>query len=100
LALDVVSIPKPTEFFLARSIPDIEADGSKVGCELQGVDLNAERGDILLFEFPSQMALDESGLSSTTITDYNRKVQIVSSTQVLCEFLQKFWARQREIEHR
>jgi hypothetical protein len=33
------------------------------------MDFDTEGGDILLFEFACQMALDEGSLSSTTITD-------------------------------
>ena len=31
--------------------------------------LNTEGGDVLLLELSSQMSLDESGLSNTTVTD-------------------------------
>ena len=33
LSLDVVTVTETTEFFLARSIPNVEADSAKVGRE-------------------------------------------------------------------
>ena len=44
LALDVVAIAETTEFFLSSSVPNIEADGTEVGGERKGVDLNTEGG--------------------------------------------------------
>jgi len=71
LALDVVAIPKTTELLLTGGIPHIEADCAKVGGELERVDLNTESGDVFLFEFTSQVALDKSGLAGSSITDEN-----------------------------
>jgi hypothetical protein len=42
LALDVIAIPQTTKLLLPSRIPDIEADGAKIGCEGQRVDLNTE----------------------------------------------------------
>jgi|SRR5580658_9866310 hypothetical protein len=44
LALDVVPISEPTEFFLSGSIPDVETDGTKVCREFERVHLNTQRG--------------------------------------------------------
>lgn len=44
LALNVVSIAETTEFLLSSSVPDVEADGSEVGGELEGVDFDTESG--------------------------------------------------------
>ena len=44
LALDVVSVAETTEFLLASGVPDVEADGTEVGVESQGVDLDTEGG--------------------------------------------------------
>jgi len=34
LTLNVISIPQTAELFLPCCIPDVETDGTKVGCEL------------------------------------------------------------------
>ena len=47
LALDIVTIAKTTEFFLPSSVPNIEADGTEVGGERKGVDLNTEGGCVM-----------------------------------------------------
>ena len=47
LALDVVTIAETTEFFLPSSVPNIEADGTEVGGERKGVDLNTEGGCVM-----------------------------------------------------
>jgi len=62
LSLDVVSISETTEFLLSSGIPNVEADGTEVGVESQWVNLDTEGGNVLLFEFTSQMSLDEGGL--------------------------------------
>lgn len=72
LALDVVTIPETTKLLLSSSIPDVEADRAKVGCELQRVDLDTESGDVFFFEFTSQMALDEGCFSSAAISNKNK----------------------------
>lgn len=81
LSVDVVSVTEPTKLLLACSVPDIELDLAKVlflssvwrrrargrggityGGEGERVDLDTERGNVLLLEFSRQMALDEGGL--------------------------------------
>ena len=44
LALDVVTITETTELLLAGSVPDVEADGTKVGRERKRVNLDTESG--------------------------------------------------------
>ena len=44
LALDVVAIAETTEFLLSSGVPDVEADGTEVGGEGEGVDLDTESG--------------------------------------------------------
>lgn len=48
LSLDVVSVSETTKLLLSSSVPDVEADGTKVGVEGQRVDLDTERGCILV----------------------------------------------------
>jgi hypothetical protein len=83
LTVDVVTITETTELLLTGGIPDIELNGSQVlshrsvsrpssergfrrgiayGSEGEGVNFDTESGDVLLLEFTSQVALDESGL--------------------------------------
>ena len=42
-----------------------------VRVELERVDLDAEGGDVLLLELAGQVALDEGGLTDTTVTHQN-----------------------------
>ena len=42
LPIYVVSIPEATELLLSCRVPDVEADGAKVGEEGEGVDLDSE----------------------------------------------------------
>ena len=44
LALNVVTVPETTELLLASGIPDVEADGTKVGGEGKWMDLDTEGG--------------------------------------------------------
>lgn len=69
LTLDVVTITETTELLLSRSVPNVEADGTEVGVELERVDLDTESGNVLLLELSGQVTLDEGGLSGTTVTD-------------------------------
>lgn len=63
LAVDVVAVAQPAELLLARSVPYVELDLAEVGGEAERVDLDAQRGDVLLLELAREMALDEGGLS-------------------------------------
>ena len=42
LSLDVVTISETTKLLLSCGIPNVEADGTKVGGELEGVDFDTE----------------------------------------------------------
>lgn len=44
LPLDVISVTESTKLLLSGGIPNVEADGTKVGVELEGVDFNTESG--------------------------------------------------------
>jgi hypothetical protein len=44
LSLDIVSVAETTELLLSCRVPDVEADGSKVGVEGEGVDFDTESG--------------------------------------------------------
>merc|ERR1712137_1201358 len=62
LAMDVISIPKPTKLLLSRSIPAVEPDLSTVGVEIQGMDFDTNGRFIFLLKFPREMSLDEGSL--------------------------------------
>jgi hypothetical protein len=44
LAVDVVPVAKAAELFLPGGVPAVEADGTAVGVELEGVDRHADGG--------------------------------------------------------
>jgi hypothetical protein len=69
VALDVVTIAESTELLLTGGIPAVEADLSTVGVEDQRVDIDTDSGDVTLLELTGQVALDEGGLSCTTVAD-------------------------------
>lgn len=48
--LDVVTIPQSTKLLLSSGIPNVEADGTKVGVESERVDLYSESGNVLLLK--------------------------------------------------
>ena len=54
---------------LHTSIPYIELDDTTISVKYERMNFHAESCDVFLFEFTSQMALDECGFSSTTVTD-------------------------------
>jgi hypothetical protein len=80
LAVDVVSVTETTELLLAGSIPHIELKLAKVGVETERavkrsaadrddrdiktnvLNLDTQRGDVLLLKLSGQMTLDEGGL--------------------------------------
>lgn len=51
------------------SYPNIESNGATVRVEHQRMHLNTQRCHILLLELARHMALDECGLSGTTVAD-------------------------------
>ena len=69
LALNVVSVTESSEFFLSGGIPNIEFNGTTVGVESQRMHFYPQSCNIFLFEFSSQVTLDESSLTNTTVTD-------------------------------
>ena len=44
LTLDVVAVTETSKLLLTSGIPNVEADGAKVGCKLEGVDLDTKSG--------------------------------------------------------
>jgi hypothetical protein len=69
LTLNVVTISQTTKLLLTSSIPDIECQITKVGVELEWVNFDTKGSNILLFKLSSQMTLDKSRFSSSTVTD-------------------------------
>jgi len=69
LAVDVVTISETTELLLSCGVPHVKLDVTQVGSEGERVDLNTEGRNVLLLELSSQVTLDESGLSGTTVTN-------------------------------
>ena len=72
LSLDVVSVTESSKLFLSGGIPNIEFDGTTVGVESQGMHLYPQSCYVFLFEFSSQVTLDESSLANTTVTDEDK----------------------------
>jgi len=52
LSLDVVAIAQASEFLLPGRVPDVEFDGSAVSVKDEGMDFDAESGDVFFLEFP------------------------------------------------
>ena len=69
LALNVISIAQSAEFLLTGSVPDIEFDRTSVRVEDEGVDLDAEGGDVFLFELTRQVPLDKGGFAHPAVSD-------------------------------
>mmetsp|Transcript_21868 Transcript_21868/g.55963 ORF Transcript_21868/g.55963 Transcript_21868/m.55963 type:complete len:237 (+) Transcript_21868:203-913(+) len=67
LTLDVVAITQAAELFLARGVPNVEGQRAAIRSELEGMDLDAQGGDVLLLELPRQVALHERGLAYASI---------------------------------
>jgi len=72
LALDVVAIAKTTKLLLASGIPNVKNDGTTVSMEAERMNLYTKGSDVFLLKLAGQMALNEGGLSGTTITDKNK----------------------------
>ena len=62
--MDVVTVTETTELFLTSCIPDIESEGTAVGVENKGVDLDTQSCNVFLFELTRQVAFHEGGLKS------------------------------------
>lgn len=69
LAVDVVSVAETTKLLLTGSVPHIELELTEIGEETKRVNLDTKGGNVLLLELSGQVALDEGGLSRTTVTD-------------------------------
>lgn len=67
--MNVVSVAETAELFLAGRVPNVESKRSSVSVEDERVHFDAQRGDVFLLEFTSQVALHKRGLSDTTVTD-------------------------------
>jgi len=74
VSTNIVTFSESSELFLTSGIPNVEFDGSVVGEESQSADFDTLGGDIFLLELTSQMSLDESGFTDTTITDKDELV--------------------------
>jgi len=68
LALNIVSITKPSKFFLTGGVPNFEYNLTVVGVESKRVNLYAHSCHVFLFKFTSAMTLYECGLSCCAIT--------------------------------
>mmetsp|Transcript_23056 Transcript_23056/g.50949 ORF Transcript_23056/g.50949 Transcript_23056/m.50949 type:complete len:287 (+) Transcript_23056:194-1054(+) len=69
LALDVVTVAETSKLLLACCIPHVEAQVTAVCGELQGMDLHAQSGDVLLLELTRQVPLHQCGLANATVTN-------------------------------
>lgn len=69
LTLNIIPVTQSPKFFLPSSIPDVELNGTPIGVEYEGVNLNAKGGNVLLLEFTRQMSLDKGGFSNPSIAD-------------------------------
>jgi hypothetical protein len=69
IGANVIPFSEPTEFFLSSSIPEPELDGSVIGVESDGADLNPLSGDVFFFKLASDVSLDESSLTDTAVSD-------------------------------
>lgn len=69
IGADVVAFSEAAEFFLAGGIPEGELDGSVIGVEDDGADLNSLGGDVFFLEFSGDVALDEGGLADSAVSD-------------------------------
>ena len=72
LALDVVAVTETAELLLTGGVPNIEPDWSSVGVEHEGMDFDAEGGDVLLLELAGQVPLHEGRLSGAAVADENQ----------------------------
>lgn len=71
MGTNVVTLPQPSKFFLTGSVPNWKFDGSVVGVEDDGTDLDTLGGDIFFFKFAGDMPFDEGGFADSPITDEN-----------------------------
>lgn len=69
MSSNIISFSESSEFFLSSSIPDIQFNSTSVSEESNIGNFDSLGSDIFLLELSSQMSLDESGLSDSTISD-------------------------------
>ena len=65
----LVTLSESSELLLSSSIPDIQFNSTSVSVESNVGNFDSLSSDVLLLELSSQMSLDESGLSDTTISN-------------------------------
>ena len=90
--LDVIAIPKSSEFLLAGGVPDVEPDGSPVRVEDQGMHLNAQGRHVLLLELAGQVALHEGGFAGTSVAQQHT----LEGGHLLCSILRHGWLLSRK----
>lgn len=74
LSLNVVPIPKTTEFFLTRRIPAVELDRATVSVEEQRMNFDAKCCNVFLLEFSRHVTFHKGRFTDTTIT-YKDKLE-------------------------
>jgi hypothetical protein len=100
LAVDVVAVAETAKLLLTRRVPHVELDLAVVlqvssasatahaqwaaratyGGEAERVNLNAQRGHVLLLELASQVALDEGGLEHHHVNIQDEPISVHSAT--------------------
>jgi hypothetical protein len=71
VAANIVAVAQTSELLLASGIPNIEDDLAVVREERHWVNFDSDSGDVLLFVFTGQVALDEGSLADSAVTDEN-----------------------------
>ena len=69
VASDIIAVTESSELLLTGSIPNVENYLTMRGIEGHGMNFDTEGGNVALFEFTSQVTLDEGSLTDTTVTD-------------------------------
>ena len=71
VAADIVAIAQTSELLLASGIPNVEYNLTVVSEERHRVHFDSDSGDVLLFVFTGQVALNKGSLADSTVTDEN-----------------------------
>ena len=69
VASDIIAVTESSELLLTGSIPNVENYLTMRGIEGHGMNFDTEGSNVALFEFTSQVTLDEGSLTDTTVTD-------------------------------
>jgi len=69
LTFDIIAVTETAELFLTSCVPNVETDRAAIGVEEEGMNFDAEGGNIFLFEFTSQVTLDKSCFAGTAVTN-------------------------------